>query len=307
VIGTFSRPFDLLKGPVAAQGETRVWADGQTHKKVGKRWITVRTAGGRVRSTKAKVADVWRAGQQHFDFAMTTNLGDEVEAILHDEGIDSYEDLVAKIKTGTRGTAHKLYKKLVDRIRTVTAPPSDKGAALHMIGSSLVKLNEVYAAQPKVKVTVKTTSKTGKEYYRQIKGEELPTLKASSVATAKRKMGGWSVTGPLTSKHVRAMIKKKSAKLVSGKIDSKKKWHLPKKSEDMQIKYKGNHLLIRVKQVRKGKERTRASAKVEVKVPYAFAKAYLLKQVESRKVAKNLIFRMENSSGYRKFLSRSGA
>lgn len=296
----------LYKATIAAPGETHVWADGKSHKKVGKKWVTVKTAGGKTRSVMAAETNTRIKGEEYFDYAMATNLGDSIESILQSEGVDSYEKLVEKVKTGGPNAAHKLYKKLVDRIGAGPGTTVEKGAALHLIGTTLVELNKQYGG-PKVKTTVKVRSKTGGEYYGYEETEDLPTLKASAVATAKKKMGGWSVTGPLDSKHVRAMIKTKAAKLVSGKINASRKWHLPKKAEDMEIKYKGNYLLIRVKQIKKVDERTRATAKAEIKIPYAFAKAYLQNQVESKKTANNLIFRMEHSSGYRDFLAKKAA
>lgn len=293
----------LLKHVAANQGETHVWADGVTRKKVGKKWVVVSAT----KTMTQKKVDVQRKGRAYFDYAMSTNLGGVVEQSLQSMGIKGYDALVSKVKTGSQGTAHKIYKKIVDTLKVDTAPQGDKQAAIDMIGRSLVTLKQQFATGPKTKLTVTKTGKTGLTYLVREKEYSLPTLKASAIRTAKKKMAGWSITGKLESKHVKGMIANKSAKLISGKIDSKKKWIMPNKAIDIEMKYKGKSLLIRVKQVRKMKERTRASAVVEIKIPYTYAKSFLQSQVKSKKTASNFIFRLERSAGYRDFLERSGA
>lgn len=301
VIGYY---YDLMKAKAAAQGEVRVWSDGKKRKKVGKKWVVV----GHEDEAKAK-AEI--ESKTYFDHAMASDLGDAVEDILQQNGVESFEQLAEKIKTGPRDTAHKLYKEIVDRIRGSSAGSKEaKQAALHLIGTALVKLKDFYASGPKAKAKVKVTSEAGKTYYKYPGStfgvtEELPTLKPSAIAAAKKKMGGWSVTGELETKHVREMLKRGTAKLLSGKIDSKKKWHMPKKAEDMELKYSGDSLKVTVKQVKKVKERTRATAKVEISIPYAFAKAFLINHIDGKKTRNNFIYRMENSKGYRQFMDKA--
>ena len=295
----------LLKHVTANQGEIRTWADGITRKKTGKKWVVVSTE----RTMEQKKIDVQRKGRIYFDYAMATNLGGVVEQSLQSMGVHGYDSLVDKIKTGSQDTAHKIYKQIVDTIKADTAPQGDKQAAIDMIGRSLVALKQQFVTGPKTQLTVSVTSKKGKgtTYRKYEKEDKLPTIKASALRTAKKKMGGWNVTGKLESKHIKEMIANKSAKLTYGKIDSKKKWEMPYKLEDIELKYKGKSLLIKVKQTRKMKERTRAIAKVEIKIPYAYAKAFLQSQVKTKKTANKIIFKMERSSGYRDFLERSGA
>jgi len=305
MLSLFTHTKDLLKAKAAAQGETHVWADGTTRKKVGKKWVIVRSEAPK---SEARIeADVWRKGNTYFDYAMASNLGDVVDAVLTDMGIGSYNALVEKIKTGPADTTHKIYKRIVDQIREGVGTSGDKKVVLNMIGRSLVTLRDQFSAGPKTALKLKTVSKKGIEYYRYKKGEALPTLKASAIATAKRKMAKWSVTGELESSHIRGMLKTKAAKLVSGKINSKRKWIMPKKAEDIDLKYKGDSLLIRVKQMRKIEQRTRATAKVEIRIPYAFAKAFLISHVKSVRTRNSFIFRMEHSAGYRKFLQGAEA
>lgn len=299
----------IFKAKAAAQGAISHWNDGTTRKKVGKKWIVVsRDTGIEPKSEERVEAEAWRKGNEFFNYSMATTLGGVVDDTLQSMGIDSYEALVEKIKTGPTDTAHKIYKQIVDNVRAKEETPGNKKAALDYIGRALIALRDQFASAPKTKLTIKVTTKTGKQYYKRPKDEaELPTLKPTAIAKAKKKMGGWSVTGPLTSGHVKAMMKTGAAKLVSGKVNPKKKWIMPKKAEDMELKYKGDSLLIRVKQIRKVKERTRATAKVEIKVPYEFAKAFLQNQIASKKTANNFIFRMERSAGYRDFLGRAAA
>ena len=253
-----------------------------------------------------KKIDVQRKGRTYFDYAMSTNLGGVVEKVLQSMDIEGYSALVTKIKTSSGDTAHKIYKRIVDTLNADPAPQGDKQAAIDMIGRSLVALKQQFTTGAKTKLKIKVKSKKS-EYYKYESSTELPVLKASVISTAKKKMAGWSVTGKLESKHVRGMLKTKAAKLIKGKIDSKKKWVLPAKAVDMEMKYKGKTLLIRVKQVRKMKDRTSSISKVEIKIPYAYAKAFLQSQIKSKKTANNYIFRLERSAGYRNFLERSGA
>lgn len=294
----------LFKGKAANPGETHVWADGRSWKKVGKKWVLAS-------SISKVVGKTIETAQSYFDHSMATNLGDEIISILGHHGVSDFQTLSEKIKTGKPDTAHKIYKEMFDYIDSNPGTTEDKQAALHLIGTALVKLRDQFVASPKVRSTIKVKSHiTGKEYARK-QGkvtEELPALKATAVNAAKKKMGGWTVTGPLSTNSVREMLKLGTAKLVSGKIDAKRSWIMPKKAEDMKVKYAGDSLTIHVKQVRKVDQRTRATAKVDIEVPYAFAKAFLLKHLEGNKTTRNnFIFRMELSKGYRKFLEEAGA
>ena len=297
-------PHILLKHKAAAQGETRIRADGKTYKKTGKKWVVVSKVAAS-RSAKRVESDVLNRGNLYFNYAMASNLGDTVDKVLSDMGIDSFDALVKEIKTGPADAAHKVYKEIVDRVAAGPGTSVDKQAVVHLIGQSLVTLRSQFSTEPKVALKMKVTSKKGTEYYKY--KEELPTLKATAISKAKKKMGGWSVTGKLESSHMRKMLKTKAAKLISGKIDAKRKWHMPRKAADIDLKYKGDSLLIRVKQIRKGEERTRATAKAEIRIPYAFAKAFLQSHIASAKTRNNFIFRMERSAGYRDFLQRAAA
>jgi len=299
-------PSDLSKTKAAAQGELRTRADGRTYKKTGKKWI-VQAAFRKPRTTKHVEADAWRKGLLYYEYAMTSNLGGVVDDALQKMGIADYDALVKKIKTGSIDTAHKIYKQVVDSVTATGELVEDRQAVLHLIGQTLVTLHKHYTTRMKATATVRVTSKKGKEYYKYKETPELPTLKASAIAKAKKKMSGWSVTGELESKHVRAMLKTKTAKLISGKIDSKKKWHMPEKAADLELTYKGKALLIHVKQIRKTPQKTKATAKAEIKVPYEFAKAFLQAHIKSVRTRDNFIFRMERSAGYRSFLERAVA
>lgn len=297
----------IIKAKSAMQGETRIWADGKTRKKIGKKWIVV---DGGTKTEKRIIADAWRRGQMFYDYSMTTNLGDIIDSVLQRRGISNYNDLVEAIKRGPQDTAHRIYKEAIDQIRKTLAPVGDKKAASDLLGKTLIILKETFSSKPKSRLTITKTSRKGKEYRTYAEGKhttELPPIKASRIKTERKKMGGWSITGPLTTQHIRGMLANQGAKVISGQIDARKKWVLPVKAEDMELKYRGDSLTIQVKQIVKKKERTRATAKVEIKIPYAFAKAFLLNQIKSIRTRNTFIFKLEHSQGYRDYLGRYGA
>ena len=297
----------LMKAKAAAQGETRTWADGKTRKKVGKKWIVVE---GGVKTEERQAADAWRRGRIFFDHSLATNLGVVVADVLQDYDVSSYNDLIEKIKTGSHDTAHRIYKDVVDRIRETPGTVGERKAVVDPFGRALIQIRDQYAIRPKTKLTVTRVSKKGKTYRTYDEGKhspELPSMKPSVVQAAQRKMGGWSVTGTLLSTHIQKMLRAGGAKIVSGKVSPRKAWILPKKAVDMQLSYKGDVLKIIVKQVAQKEQRTRATAKVEISIPYALAKAFLMTQVDSKRTRNNFIYRMERSPGYRDYLEAYGA
>lgn len=300
----------LLKHRAAAQGEVRRWADGKARKKVGQKWIVVEEETRPVEQVRDKAL---QRAEDYFDYSLTSNLGGELETALNELDIYGFQGLSDRIKGQRPDEASKIYRHVVDHIRGVNAAPGDKQAVLDLFGRGLIQLKDYFAEGPKTKATIKKTGKGGGVYYDQKDRNpvetELPLLKPSAIADAKKKVGGWSVTGPLRTTHVEKMLKTGTAELVSGKINAKKKWELPQKAKDMEIKYKGDGLWITAKQTKPsktGKSRL-TTASVRIKIPYAYAKAYLKAQIESTRTANNLIFRMERSAGYRDFLEREGS
>lgn len=292
----------ILKAKAAAQGETRTWRDGRTREKVGKKWVVISDG-----KKEKVIGDAGKRAKDFYNYAMTTNLGNVIEDVMLSRNLIDYEGLVTSIKDGPSDTAHRIYKDVVDRVRTIKAPIGDKKAVVDLMGRSLIQLKELYSTKPKVRLSITKTSKKGKEYRGYEEGKHdmsLPVMKASRVKTDKKKMGGWSVTGALSTTHIRAMLKTKAAKITAGTPNGKRKWILPKKGEDMELKYKGDGLVIHVKQVVKKQERTRATAKADIKIPYTFAKAFLLNQIASKRTRNNFIFRMEHSKGYKDYMER---
>lgn len=300
---------DILKAKAAAQGETRTRADGITYKKIGRKWIVVARPEGAPRKTEGEItSEAWQRSGDFYIAAITeTEVGEIVEDALQNMGIADYEALVDKIKNESADTAQEIFQNVASQVRSVPGIPWEQQLALDNLGRSLRVLRDHFSTKPKVALKVKVTSKKGREYYRYRKEADLPTIKPKVIKAAQKKMAGWTVTGPLETKHIKGMLKNRSAKLVAGKIDARKPWVLPKKKEDIDWSYRGDSLLIRVKQVRGMKERTRATAKVEIKVPYAYVKAFLLNQIESKRTANYFIFRIERSEGYLDFLKRAGA
>lgn len=297
----------LLKAKAAAQGETHTWADGKTRKKVGKKWVVV--AGGQ-KSEERQKADSWRRAQESLAYALSTVHGDSVDMVLQKYNLNGVDDIIEYLKDKPPGAASQLYREAVDDIRAMPGTPKDKQAAIKLFGQALIQIRDQYVSQPKEKLKIKKTSKTGKTYYEYDEGkhtDELPLIKPSVLKKEKAKMGGWTVTGNLSTTHVRKMLETGAAKLVSGNIDGRKPWVMPDKAEDMDLSYTGKALTIHVKQVEKKKKRTRATAKVDIKIPYAYAKAFLLNQIDRKRTRNNFIFRMERSKGYRDYLDRAGA
>jgi hypothetical protein len=290
----------IIKAKAAMQGETHVWKDGRAWKKLGVKWVL---ASNVQRAVSKKV----ETSETLYNHSLATTLGNEVSSVLEQHGIHDFPSLVEKIKSGPPDTAHKIYHQMFDDINKGPGTVQDKQAALHLIGTSIVKIRDQFLNAPKVTSTIKVKSHiTGKEYYRKEKvSKQLPVLKPTEILSSQKKMGGWSVTGILETSHVKEMIKNKTAKLVSGKIDSKKKWIMPKKAEDMELRYTGDSLTIHVKQIRMVDQRSRATAKVDIDIPYTYAKAFFLNHIESVKTRNNFIFRLEHSKGYRAFLERA--
>lgn len=297
----------LLKAKAAAQGETRTWADGKTRKKVGKKWVVVE---GGQKSEARRKADAWRRAQESLAYALSTSHGDSVDMVLQKYNLGGVDDIIEYLKDKPPGAASQLYREVVDDIRAMPGTPKDKQATIKLFGQALIQIRDQYVSQPKEKLMVKKTSKTGKTYYEYEEGkhtDELPVIKPSVLKKEKAKMGGWTVTGSLGTEHVRKMLETGAAKLVSGKIDGRKPWVMPDKAEDMELKYTGDALTIHVKQVEKKKKRTRATAKVDIKIPYAYAKAFLLNHIDRKRTRNNFIFRLEHSQGYRNYLDKAGA
>lgn len=296
----------LRKAKAANQGETHTWADGKNYRKVGKKWILVHDT----KTPDKHLENVMRRSKKFFDYSMTTNLGNLVEDTLRAKGLTNFESLVEAIKTGPRDTAHKIYKDFISRVRATPSPASDRQAVASFLGHSLIDLKSIYTTQPKARLTVTKTSSKGNKYRTYEEGDhndDLPSIKASRIQSDRKKLGGWSVTGGLSTKHVLSMLKTNAAKLIDGKPDARKKWILPKKAEDMRLSYTGSDLTITVKQMAPGKERAKTTARVEIKLPYTFAKAFLLNQIESKRTRNNFIFRLERSAGYRAYLEKYGA
>lgn len=304
-----ARPLELLKSAAMGIGATTVRKDGKTWKKISAtKWVM--QAEGKRPSGPQRIHD---KAQTHFDYAMASPLGNIFEAAMKKHRVKDMDSLITRIKGGHRELASEMYRETIDSLRTVKSPIGAKHDLADNVGKLLLLIRDQHVTAQKTKITVKKKTKSGKGAYYikpDVSGRakltlELPSLKPSAISTARKKVGGWSITGPLESKHVRAMIKTKSAKLTYGKIASGKKWVLPSKAEDMNIKYKGKELTISVKQVVKKDKRTSAVAKAEIKIPYAYAKAFLISQVKSARTRNNLIFRMEHSHGYKAFLERT--
>lgn len=289
----------FLKAKAAAPGEVRTHKDGRKWRKMGKRWVYVPSAHKAV----AKVLDT---AESHYSHAILGSFGKDISDILGKHGVMDFDGLTEKIKTGKSDVAHKMYKDIVDHIIAAPGERPAKQAAIHLIGTSLVKLRDQLNTAKKPTTYMQVKSSKGKEYFRKEKiSTTLPLLKPSVVLAAKKKMGGWVPTGKLESKHVREMLANGTATLVSGKVDAKKSWVMPDRIGDITLKYTGDSLILHVKQVRSATERTRAISKVDIALPYAFSKAFILKHIERVRTRNTLIFKLEMSKGYKLFLEKA--
>lgn len=295
----------LLKA--AAQiGEVRSWKTGDWKKISATKWVKVV---GERKTEERQRADAWRKAQQHFDYAMTSSLGYILDSVLVSRGVSSFDDLTEKIKKGDRALSSNIYREVMEKLRGENAPLGYKRDLADNVGRALLILRDQFSTAQKVDLTIKKTNKKGKKYRitqaQQKVSNELPSLKPTVIRNAKKKVGGWNVTGPITHQNIKAMIANKTAKLTYGKIVANRKWEMPKKAEDMEFKYKGNHLLLKLRQtksMKKGDKRASTTARVEIKLPYAYAKAFLLNHIKSVRTRNNFIFRLERSEGYRRFL-----
>jgi hypothetical protein len=310
-----SRRFlELLKAKAASEGETRIWADGKKHKKLGRKWVTVGSAETapveRIQKKEVKA-------QRLFDYAVTSELGDTVSEVLGSRGVSDYPGLVKYLQSQPVGAAHKIFKEVVDRIEDGPGNHADKQSTIHLIGQALVRTKENLAAQPKVRMTIKRNktkavqSKTGKTYrevYSKRYDYEMPPLKPSAVAAVQQSMGGWTVTGPLSTKHVKAMVKTGKATGVSGKPVAGLDWTMPDTLDGFKLKYSGTDLQVRMRQYSTTpKGYRKLASEVDVSVPYAFAVSFVDSQVKQKKIRNSLIYRMVNSKGFKEFLGRDAA
>jgi len=299
-------PFELLKGKAVPVGTVTTYSNGEKWKKLQSgKWTRV------IDDSKSEQHTNYinKTAQRHFDYAMTSSMGHIIDNALKVNGVDSFESLVDSIKKGDQALSSRIYKTAVDSMREAKAEKGVKKATLDNFGRALIMLRGEYGNSVKARLTMDVKSKSGKVYRAKPKSgnTDLPQLKATVILKEKKKMGGWSVTGNLTSGMVSKMIKNKTATLVSGKINAKKKWVMPSKAVDLDMSYTGKHLGITVKQVSKVKKRNKVTAKVFIKVPYAFAKAFLLSHITSVRTRNNIIFRMENSKGYRNYIEKGSS
>lgn len=291
----------LVKAKALPEGTVRSRRDGHRYKKVGSRWI-------RIASTKTLVdqeKETINTAENYFNQSMASNLGWAVENVLDVRGINGFKGLIAAIKKGPVDTAHSIYKQIVDDIREANGTVGDKKAVVDFIGRSLLYLKNQYASKPVPRLSVTRTSKTGKEY--REKKSYLPVIKASVASRELKKIGGWSVTGPLTTGAVKSMLSTGSAKMLSGKLSAKKKWILPQKAEDMSFSFRGNGLTIIAKQVNMREKRTRATAKVSITIPYAFLHSFLHTHIKSARTRNNFARRIELSPGYIDYMDSARA
>ena len=301
----------FLKGRKATEGTISTWIDGTRVKKVGKKWVVI----GREGVKKESASKMKEIAKQHFDEALkmfTEATGKMswagigiVEHLEDKYKIYDFEGLKSHIKKNPGGEASKIYRSTKAYIDTLSISTGLKKIAQGRFAQVLIKLRDAYA-QPKLKLMVKQES--GKVPYKYKEAE--PVFSATAIRYARSKLGTWTDMKKVpTSAQVRAMIKNKSGKLVSGKIDPKKKWDVYQKLDDVVVPFKSSEkgVTVRMRQFRSGAERTRQVATVELTIPYAYARQFLTSQIKSVRTRNNLIGQMERSAGYKKTIGKKVA
>lgn len=291
---------ELLKAKAASQGEVRVRKDGISWKKVGKTWVPEK-------KVKTKIANAQEESEQGFISAVNSELGEVVDTVLSRHDVYGYAGLASRIKKEPATFPRKIFKDVVDTIKNIEGgSPGEKQYTIHQFGRAVLNLRNIHTTGPKHRLTINRVSKTGKTY-RTKAPSDLPVIQASRLKIEKQKMGGWNITSALTSNNVEGMIQSGTAKVVSGEVDKKKAWILPTKAEDIKLSYRGDGMAITVKQVDQKAERTRATAKVEITIPYAYAKGFLRNQIGSVRTRNQKIFQMELLQGYKDYMESYGA
>ena len=302
----------ILKArPGVPQGTISTWVDGTRVKKVGKKWVVIGRVGVKDKPT-SKMSEITKT---HFDEAFKLFMeatgkmswaGIGIVEHLEDEyKIYDFEGLKSHIKKNPGAEASKIYRSTKKYIDSLTIPTGLKHVAQNRLASTLIKLRDAYA-QPKVKLMVKQES--GKVPYKYKKTE--PVFSATAIRFGRSKLGTWTDMKKVpTNAQVRAMIKNKSGKLISGKIDSKKKWDVYQKLDDVVVPFKSNEkgITVKMRQFKSGAKRTRQVATVELIIPYAYARQFLTNQIKGARTRNNLIGQMERSAGYKKTLGKKVA
>lgn len=287
----------LLKHKAYPEGTIRKWADGTTRKKVGKLWVKVHAADKFINKRNKKA-------NQYMNYALTSSLGDVIEKVFQSKHIKDFKGLTNYVGKKSYNAASNLFREIKGAVDKTDKPKDAKKFALTMIGHSLVMLHNEYWGAEKPKVTLKVKTKNGKEYYKR-KPKELPVFSAKTLQQAKRKLGGWSDMKKLPSTNqLKVMLKKKSAKLVSGKPSDKLEWNVGKKLKDVVVPWRPEEkgIIVNLKQFKKVNTRNSVLAHVQVKIPYAYAPAFLTNHITSIRTRNNLMGQLERSKGYKNFL-----
>ena len=300
------RWFIKAKGKIAPQGVPVQWSDGSWHKKVGKKWVNVKGPAGEEHTGKVQ-KDVAKA-EQKLKLAFTASqAGLDLKDIVKERfKIETFADLENKVKSESRDALSDMFKRTFDTLmKQSTAPSGQKLYAMQLFGGA-INIMSGYFGQPKKRMTIDVKSKTGK-VYRKAKAAPVQSFKPTQLKAAKTKTAGWENMSVLPSvEQVRGMINKGSAKLISGKLDSKKKIAFMRnlKLEDVAVPFKKGAKGIKVKmyQLIQKAKRKKATATVEVTIPYPYARTFLEHQVTSTATRNNLLGQLVRSEPYREVL-----
>ena len=230
-----------------------------------------------------------------------------VEYLSDNHGISSYDDMKRAILEGGRSKASAIYKDIKDYVDSQsTLPTGAKGEILHRMGSAMVNVVKMLPPekQAKPKLMIKVTTPEGKTKYKKTEVSS-PAFPATKVKAARARMGGWTnMTTLPTTTQIKAMVDKKSAKVVKGKLNAKKKFEVYQKLEHIVVpfKEKDKGVVFKLRQTKKNNDRKSTTALVELTVPYAYARQFVKNQIKSTKTGNEIIRQMERSAGYKKTL-----
>jgi len=280
-------------------GAVTTWADGSVHKKTApNKWTTVREGDGK----SARVKTDKKAENYYTESTKTSWAGLGIVEHLEDKfGVTDYAGLKKLIRTGPKDQASKIFRSAKDYVDSLSIPTGSKAAAVDKLGRSLLILRDTYAG-PKKRLRIKVRSKeSGKVWY----GRRAPqvSFSATKIKTAQVRLGGWSdMSKKPTMTQLRTMVKNKTAKVIWGEPQAKKKWEVYQKLTDTIVPFKENAkgIDVKMRQFEIKDKRTLRTATVELTIPYPFARQFIEHNIKSARTKNELVGQLTRSKGYKK-------
>jgi len=293
----YSLVLSFCKAKALPEGTVRQWG-GRKYKKIGNMWVSV-SDGKDVSSRVLKRAEL------HFESAIASGLPgvaiiDMLEKVYKIKG---FKDLRKYVQTHTREESVSLYKNLWSYVSKMGLPKSRVRYAFDNLVKTMILLQDFHGI-PKKKLMVKIKD-NGKTRYKY-KTPDAPVASARQLRSAREKLAGWSDMSNLpTPGQIKQMIKNKNARLIFGKINSRKKWIVVESRTIIPFREGEKGVTVKLKQIRKLEKRTRRTAELDIKIPYAYARQFLDRQIGTARRRNDLIDQLNNSAGYRRYFKIS--